>query len=95
MRLWCLQNASPVGQILANLAVGAGPQFCLRGGRSHHRCSACATEDFRDLIERSPDIYSKVMNQTGETLYTSKGSIRSESGRLEIMNVEIEKRGER
>ena len=51
------------------------------------------TEDFRDLIERKPDIYVKVMNQNGDTLYTSKGAIRYEAGRVEIINAQIEGRG--
>lgn len=47
------------------------------------------TKDFRDLIERKPDIYLKVLNQRGETLYTSKREIRYESGRVEIINIEL------
>ncbi|HKC64492.1 MAG TPA: hypothetical protein VKB86_12695 [Pyrinomonadaceae bacterium] len=47
------------------------------------------TKDFRDLIERKPDIYLKVLNQKGETLYSSKREIRYESGRVEIINIEL------
>ena len=53
------------------------------------------TEDFRDLIERKPDIYVKVMDQNKTTLYSSKGAIRYEAGRVEIINVEIENLGRR
>ena len=47
------------------------------------------TEDFRDLIERKPDIYILVMNSAGKTLYSSKREIRYEAGRVEIINVVI------
>jgi hypothetical protein len=45
-------------------------------------------EDFRDLIERKPDIYVNVLDQKGKTLYTSK-KVRYEAGRVEIVNVVI------
>lgn len=48
------------------------------------------TEDFRDLIERKPDIYIKVLDAKGKTLYTSKKKLRYEAGRVEILNIEIE-----
>jgi hypothetical protein len=47
------------------------------------------TEDFRDLIERKPDIYVKVLDSKGKTLYTSKKKLRYEAGRVEIVNVVI------
>ena len=53
------------------------------------------TEDFRDLIEKKPDIYVKVLDQKGKTLYTSKKKIRFEAGRVEIVNVEIEEQGKK
>jgi len=46
-------------------------------------------EDFRDLIEKNPDIYLKVLDQKGKALYTSKKKLRYEAGRVEILNVEI------
>jgi hypothetical protein len=46
------------------------------------------TEDFRDFIERKPDIYVKVLDRKGKTLYTSK-KVRYEAGRVEIVNVVI------
>jgi hypothetical protein len=49
------------------------------------------TKDFRDLIEKKPDIYVKVMDQNRKTLYTSKGAIRYEAGRVEVIDVEIER----
>ena len=54
---------------------------------------AYRTEDFRDIIERKPDIYVKVLDQKGKTLYTSKKLLRFEAGRVEIVNVEIEEPG--
>ncbi len=50
---------------------------------------AYRTEDFRDLIERKPDIYLKVIDQKGKTLFSSKKKVRFEAGRVEIVNVEI------
>jgi hypothetical protein len=47
------------------------------------------TEDFRDLIERKPDIYLKVLDQKGKTLYTSEDSIRYEAGRVEVFEIKI------
>jgi hypothetical protein len=46
------------------------------------------TQDFRDLIERKPDLYLKVLDQE-ETLYTSEGTIRFEAGRKETINIVI------
>src|SRR6185369_10631711 len=47
------------------------------------------TEDYRDIIERKPDIYVKVLDQKGKTLYSSKKKIRFNVGRVEIVNVTI------
>ncbi len=47
------------------------------------------TEDFRDLVERKPDIYLKVIDREGRTLYTSKRKIRYEAGRVEIVNAQV------
>jgi hypothetical protein len=52
-------------------------------------------DDYRDLIESKPDIYVKVMDQRGDTLYTSKGAIRYEAGRVETINVQIDTRRKR
>lgn len=52
-------------------------------------------EEFRDLIEKNPDIYMKVLDQNGETLYSSKNPVRYEAGRVDIINVEIERRGQK
>jgi hypothetical protein len=49
------------------------------------------TEDFRDLIERKPDIYIKVIDRQGKTIYTSKGAIRYEAGRDETIDIEIDR----
>lgn len=50
------------------------------------------TEDFRDLIERKPDIYIKVFDQEGNELHSSKKKYRFGSGRVEIVNITIGKR---
>jgi hypothetical protein len=47
------------------------------------------TEDFRDLVERKPDIYLKVIDREGRTLYTSKRKIKYEAGRVEIVNAQV------
>jgi hypothetical protein len=52
----------------------------------------CRVVEIRDLIEKKPDIYMKVMDQSGDTLYTSKGAIRYEAGRVEVINAQIERR---
>ena len=50
-------------------------------------------EEFRDLIERKPDIYLKVIDEKGKTLYKSKEAIRYESGRVETINVSVGGKG--
>jgi protocatechuate 3,4-dioxygenase beta subunit len=47
------------------------------------------TQDFRDFIERKPDLYLKVLDQQGKILYTSEESVRFEAGRIETINVVI------
>jgi hypothetical protein len=47
------------------------------------------TEDYRDVIERKPDIYVKVLDQKGNTLYSSKKKIKFNVGRVEIVNVTV------
>jgi len=46
-------------------------------------------EDFRDVIERKPDIYLKVIDQKGNTIYSSKDCVRYEAGRTEIFDIKI------
>lgn len=47
-------------------------------------------EDFRDLIERKPDLYVNIFDQKGTRLFSSKKKIRFNAGRVEIINVEID-----
>ena len=47
------------------------------------------TEDFRDLLEKKPDLYLKVIDQHGRSLYVLKGHIWFESGRVESIDIEI------
>ena len=49
------------------------------------------TEDFRDLIERKPDLYLKVIDRQGRSLYVLKGHIWYESGRVETIDIEIDR----
>ena len=53
------------------------------------------TGDFQDLIEKKPDLYVKVLDATGNTIYTSKKKLRYEAGRIEILNIEIDKPGKK
>lgn len=46
-------------------------------------------EDFRDVVERKPDIYLKVVDQKNNTLYSSKSAIRYEAGRMEVFEIKI------
>ncbi|MBE9571494.1 MAG: hypothetical protein IMF11_12770 [Proteobacteria bacterium] len=50
------------------------------------------TENFRDLIEAKPDIYLKVINKEGETLYSSRKKVRCEAGRIETFKIRIKKK---
>jgi len=47
------------------------------------------TDDFRDLIEKKPDLYLKVIDRQGRSLYVLKGHIWYESGRAETIDIEI------
>lgn len=49
------------------------------------------TEDFRDLIESKPDLYLKVIDRQGRSLYLLKGHIWYESGRVEVIDIEIDR----
>ena len=49
------------------------------------------SEDFRDLFEKRPDLYVKVIDKDNKTIYTSKKNIRCEAGRDEVIDVIIEK----
>jgi len=49
------------------------------------------TEDFRDLIEKKPDLYLKVIDAQGRTLHTLKGRVWYESGRVETIDIEIDR----
>lgn len=48
------------------------------------------TEAFRKLFERKPDLYLKILDQNGETLFTSKREIRSQAGRREVFNIDLD-----
>jgi hypothetical protein len=45
--------------------------------------------DFKDLFERQPDLYIKVMNKKGKILFTSEKAIRWQSDHVECFEIEI------
>ena len=48
------------------------------------------TEDsFRDLFEKKPDIYLKILNINGKILYNSRKKLRPEANRIEYFSVKI------
>ena len=47
------------------------------------------TWDFRDLIERKPDLYLKVIDSEGNELHTYRGQIWYEAGRIETIDIVI------
>jgi hypothetical protein len=50
------------------------------------------TDDFRDLIEKRPDLYLKVIDNKGNTVHTRKGRTWFEAGRVETIDIQITKR---
>ena len=47
------------------------------------------TEAFRDLFEAKPDLYVKVLDATGKTLYCSRKPLRPEASHIETFNIAI------
>ena len=52
------------------------------------------TEAFGDIFERKPDIYLKVLDKTGKTLYSSRKAVRSEAGREEKFDITIKNKAD-
>jgi hypothetical protein len=48
------------------------------------------THEFRDLFERKPDLYLKVIDKKGKSLFVLKGRVWYESGRVETIDIEID-----
>jgi protocatechuate 3,4-dioxygenase beta subunit len=46
-------------------------------------------EDFRDLVEKKPDLYLKVTDQRGHTLYDSACEIYFEANRTEVLDIDL------
>jgi hypothetical protein len=44
------------------------------------------------LFEAKPDLYLKVLNNKGDTLFRSKKKIRAEAGRVEDFQIRIKSR---
>jgi hypothetical protein len=53
------------------------------------------TEDFRDLIERKPDLYLEVRTRDGKILRKRARPIRWEAGRVEIIDIALGQAAER
>ncbi len=51
-----------------------------------------STEAFRDLFEKRPDVYLKVLDSEGKTLYTSRKAVRCEARHEEVINVRIKRK---
>jgi len=49
------------------------------------------TEAFRKIFDQKPDIYLKVLDGTGKTLYSSRKAVRFEAGREETFDITIKK----
>lgn len=50
------------------------------------------TEDFRDIIERRPDIYLMILSEEGEKLHTTRRALKYEAGRIETVDIKIGER---
>jgi hypothetical protein len=48
------------------------------------------TGKLQDLIKANPDIYLKVLDKKGNSIYSSKKPVKCEPGRIEVFNIEIE-----
>lgn len=53
------------------------------------------THDFRDLIERKPDLYVKITDRNGHLRYTSEHAVKWNSGRTDTINVVLPPEGEK
>ncbi len=51
------------------------------------------TGKLQDLIKANPDIYLKVLDKKGNSIYQSKKPVKCEPGRIEVFNIEIALRG--
>ncbi len=48
-------------------------------------------DDFRELFDKRPDLYLKVLDRKGKTLYDSACDVEYEAGRVEVINIELSK----
>jgi hypothetical protein len=53
------------------------------------------TRDFRDLIERNPDLYLDITDRSGTVCYTTKYAIKCNAGRTETINITLPVGGEK
>jgi hypothetical protein len=47
------------------------------------------TRDFRDFIERRPDLFIKVLDENGETLHRTRARVRMEAGHDEVIDLRL------
>ncbi len=50
------------------------------------------TEDFRDLFAAQPDLYLKILDNEGNTLYSSESAVRCEASRVEVFEIRVQER---
>jgi hypothetical protein len=50
------------------------------------------TADFQDLFDAHPDLYLKILDAEGNTLYSSQEAVRCEADRVEVFNITIGER---
>jgi hypothetical protein len=50
-------------------------------------------EGFKDLLEKKPDIYLKVLDKKGKPIFSSKKAVKCGAGRIEVFNIKIEDLG--
>ncbi len=53
------------------------------------------TEGFQDLLEKNPDLYLKVYDKSGKTIYQSEKAVKCNVGHLEFFNIKIESKSKK
>jgi len=51
------------------------------------------TEGFKDLLDKNPDLYLKVLDKKGKPLFLSKKAVKCGAGRIEVFNIKLEDPG--
>ncbi len=50
------------------------------------------TRDFRDLVERRPDLYLRVLDEKGQSLHRTRAKVKAEAGREEVIDIRLPRR---